>query len=145
MTRGIKTLAIRQDRQQENAIQLANWLKNNPLVTEVYYPGLKDHPGYDIQLKQASGFGSMISFRVVNKLVARRILTHVKVITYAESLGGVESLITYPMVQTHSDVDEKTRNELGITDDFLRLSVGIENIEDLINDLSEAFKNDEDI
>ncbi|RHS94574.1 trans-sulfuration enzyme family protein [Erysipelatoclostridium sp. AM42-17] len=142
LTRGIKTLAIRQERQQENAIQLAKWLKKNPLVKDVYYPGLSDHPGYDIQVKQARGFGSMISFRVVDKEVAKRVLTHVKVITYAESLGGVESLITYPMVQTHSDVDEKTRNELGITDDFLRLSVGIENIKDLIQDLSEAFKNE---
>ena len=138
LIRGIKTLAIRQDRQQENAVKIADWLSRQKKITQVYYPGLKTHPGYEINKSQARGAGSMISFRVDSSSTARRILENVKVITYAESLGGVETLITYPMIQTHSDVPEEIRQELGITDDFLRLSVGIENIDDLLADLSQA-------
>lgn len=138
LIRGIKTLAIRQDRQQENATKIADWLSRQKKITQVYYPGLKTHPGYEINKSQARGAGSMISFRVDSSSTARRILENVKVITYAESLGGVETLITYPMIQTHSDVPEEIRQELGITDDFLRLSVGIENIDDLLADLSQA-------
>lgn len=140
LIRGIKTLAIRQEKQQENAIQLAKWLKKQEKVTHVYYPGLPEHPGYEINKKQSRGFGSMISFHVDSKETARKILENVKVITYAESFGGVESLITYPMVQTHPDVPVDVREALGITDTFLRFSVGIEDIDDLINDLKQAMK-----
>ncbi len=140
MIRGIKTLAIRQEKQQENALRIAQWLNSQEKVTQVYYPGLKEHPGYEINRKQARGFGSMISFRVDSEETARRILQKVQLIIYAESLGGVETLVTYPMIQTHGDVPEETRRKLGITEDFLRLSVGIENVEDLIADLEQAFR-----
>ena len=136
--RGIKTLAVRMERAQENAIQLVEWLQKQPEVKKVYYPGLKDHPGYEINANQTSGAGSMISFQVDSEETARTLLEKVQLITYAESLGGVESLITYPMLQTHGDVPVETRERLGITETFLRLSVGIENCEDLIRDLDQA-------
>lgn len=138
--RGIKTLSVRLERQQENAKKIALWLKNRPDVTEVYYPGLEDHPGYEVNRKQATGAGSMLSFRVDTVERTRKILESVKLISYAESLGGVESLITYPMLQTHGDVPVEIREHLGITEDFLRMSVGIENAEDLIKDLEQAFQ-----
>ncbi len=138
--RGIKTLSVRLERQQENAIKIANWLKKQPKVKKVYYIGLEEHPGYEINKKQATGFGSMISFKVDSEETARNILEKVKVIAFAESLGGVESLITYPMFQTHPDVPKEKREQLGITEDFLRISVGIENVDDLIRDLEQAFQ-----
>ena len=138
--RGIKTLSVRLERQQENAKKIALWLKNRPEVTEVYYPGLEDHPGYEVNRKQATGAGSILSFRVDTVERTRKILESVKLISYAESLGGVESLITYPMLQTHGDVPVEIREHLGITEDFLRMSVGIENAEDLIKDLEQAFQ-----
>lgn len=136
--RGIKTLSVRLERQQENAKKIALWLKDRPEVKAVYYTGLPEHPGYEINQKQASGCGSMISFKVDSEKRARKLLESVKLISYAESLGGVESLITYPMLQTHGDVPVETRERLGITEDFLRMSVGIENAEDLIADLEQA-------
>lgn len=138
LLRGIKTLGVRVEKQQSNAIKIANWLKEHKKVKNVYYVGLKDHKGYDVNLKQARGFGSMISFEVDSEETAIKILENVKVISYAESLGGVESLITYPMLQTHGDVPESIREELGINNRFLRLSVGIENTEDLIADIENA-------
>lgn len=138
--RGIKTLAIRLERQQENAVKIARWLKSNPDVADVYYVGLEDHPGYDVNLKQSRGFGGMISFHTKNRETAERILSGVKVITFAESLGGVESLITYPMIQTHGYIEPEVRERLGITDTLLRLSVGIESADDLIADLAQAFE-----
>lgn len=133
-------MSVRLERQQENAKKIALWLKNRPEVTEVYYPGLEDHPGYEVNKKQATGAGSMLSFRVDTVERTRKILESVKLISYAESLGGVESLITYPMLQTHGDVPVEIRERLGITEDFLRMSVGIENAEDLIKDLEQAFQ-----
>lgn len=137
--RGIKTLSIRMERQQENAIAIANWLQSNPKVRNVYYPGLTSHPEYDISKKQSRGFGSMLTFEVENSEIALRILSSVKLIRFAESLGGVETLITYPMTQTHADVPEDERKKTGITENILRLSVGIEDVHDLISDLSQAF------
>ena len=137
--RGIKTLAVRLERQQENALKIARWLKDNPKVKDVYYVGLEDHPGYDVNRKQARGFGGMISFRTDTKETAERILSKIKIITFAESLGGVESLMTYPMLQTHGYLPADVREKLGITDTLLRLSVGIENVDDLIADLDQAF------
>lgn len=136
--RGIKTLAVRLEKQQQNALKLANWLKKQNSVDEVYYPGLPEHKQYNISVKQTSGFGAMLSFTVKNKETVEKILDRVKVIIFAESLGGVESLITYPYLQTHASIPEKKRQELGITDKLLRVSVGIENIEDIINDLNQA-------
>lgn len=141
LLRGIKTLAVRLERQQDNAKKIADWLKNNEHIQQVYYIGLPEHPGYDINASQAKGAGSMISFRVDTPETARKVLENVNLIAYAESLGGVESLITYPMLQTHGDLPEEVREKLGITADFLRMSVGIEHAEDLIRDLEQAFRN----
>ena len=137
--RGIKTHGIRMERSQENAIKIAEWLKTQSIVRKVYYPGLPEHPGYEIMKKQARGFGSMITFRVDSKEHALQILKQVRMIKFAESLGGVETLITYPTTQTHADVPEEVRLKNGITPCTLRLSTGIEDIEDLLGELSEVF------
>ena len=137
--RGIKTLAIRMEQAQKNALAIAQWLQKQACVTKVIYPGLPDHPGYETQKKQARGFGTMVTFNVTDEAKAKAILGSVKLIQFAESLGGVESLITYPVTQTHADVPEKIREANGITKATLRLSVGIEAAEDLIHDLEEAF------
>ncbi|MGN1021158.1 MAG: trans-sulfuration enzyme family protein [Aristaeellaceae bacterium] len=136
--RGIKTLALRMERVQQSALTLARALRENPHVTEVLCVGLPEHPGYAVNRGQASGSGGMLSFRVDSPETARRVLTGVKLITFAESLGGTESLITYPLTQTHSDVPEDMRLRLGITDTLLRLSVGIEDVNDLLADLNQA-------
>ncbi|MCX4338777.1 MAG: PLP-dependent aspartate aminotransferase family protein [Lachnospiraceae bacterium] len=137
--RGIKTLGIRMDRAQENALRIAAWLKERDEVKEVLYPGLPEHPGYEIMKWQARGFGAMLTFQAESKELALSILENVRLIRYAESLGGVETLITYPTTQTHADVPEEIRLRNGITDRTLRLSVGIEDAEDLIDDLEAAF------
>ena len=137
--RGMKTLGIRMERSQENAIRIAEWLKTQSIVQKVYYPGLPEHPGYEIMKKQARGFGSMITFRVDSKEHALQILKQVRMIKFAESLGGVETLITYPTTQTHADVPEEVRLKNGITPCTLRLSTGIEDIEDLLGELSAVF------
>lgn len=137
--RGMKTLGIRMERSQENAIRIAEWLKTQNIVRKVYYPGLPEHPGYEIMKKQARGFGSMITFQVDSKEHALQILKQVRMIKFAESLGGVETLITYPTTQTHADVPEEIRLKNGITPCTLRLSTGIEDIEDLLGELSEVF------
>lgn len=140
MLRSIKTLAIRMEAQQKNALEIARWLDGHPKVQKVYYVGLPDHPGFDVHQRQARGAGSMISFRTDTAETARNVLSRIKLISYAESLGGVESLLTYPMLQTHGDVPPEIRERLGITDTFLRLSVGIEHCSDLIEDLTQALK-----
>lgn len=138
--RGLKTLAIRMEKQQENALKIAQWLKGQKFIEKVLYPGLKDSRGYDIMLKQSRGSGSMISFLVDSEETVRNLLEGVKIIAFAESLGGVESLITYPYFQTHADIPEVVKESKGITKKLLRLSVGIENAEDLINDLKQAME-----
>ncbi|MDE6212504.1 MAG: PLP-dependent aspartate aminotransferase family protein, partial [Lachnospiraceae bacterium] len=137
--RGIKTLGIRMDRAQENAFLIANWLKGQEAVTQVLYPGLPEHPGYEIMKRQARGFGGMLTFQVRDKDFALSILGKVRLIRYAESLGGVETLITYPYTQTHADVPEEIRVKNGITQQTLRLSVGIEDGADLLAELSDVF------
>ncbi|MCL5887417.1 MAG: PLP-dependent aspartate aminotransferase family protein [Actinobacteria bacterium] len=122
LLRGLKTLAVRLDRQQENAAALAEWLEAHPLVEAVYYPGM----------------GAMLSFSVVDPALVAQVLGGVQVISFAESLGGVESLVTYPLEQTHADVPEETRRRLGIDERLLRISVGIEDISDLRADLEQA-------
>jgi cystathionine gamma-synthase len=136
--RGIKTLALRMERQQATALTVARWLAKQSKVTAVHYIGLPEHPGHEISSHQASGFGGMISFTVKDGQTAVRILETVKIIKYAESLGGVESLITYPMLQTHADLPESERNARGINDLLLRLSVGLEAADDIIADLQQA-------
>ena len=138
LERGIKTLAVRLEKQASNAERIAHWLRARPEVRKVYYIGFPDHPGYEITRRQCSGFGGMISLEVDSPETARRILHSVQLFQYAESLGGVDSLITYPMCQTHADVPEDERLRRGINDRFLRISVGIENADDLIEDLKQA-------
>lgn len=139
LLRGIKTLHIRLDRAQENAIKIANWLKEQEEVSEVYYVGLEDHIGYELNKSQSSGFGTTLSFRVKDKNIVPKILKGVKVISFAESLGGVETLITYPCTQTHAEISEELKRKLRIDEYLLRISVGIEDVQDLIDDLKQAF------
>lgn len=136
--RGIKTLAVRMEAAQKNAVKIVEWLQKQKAVTKVIYPGLKEHPGYEIMKKQSRGFGAMVTFNVTDEELAKNILGSVHLIQYAESLGGVETLITYPTTQTHADVPEGLRLKNGITPSTLRLSVGIENVDDLIFDLDNA-------
>lgn len=141
--RGIKTLGIRMEKSQENAIKIAHWLKEQKAVGKVIYPGLEEHPGHEIMKKQARGFGAMITFQLESKEFALSILEKVRMIKFAESLGGVETLITYPTTQTHADVPPEIREKNGITESTLRLSVGIENAEDLIYELEKVFQETE--
>jgi cystathionine beta-lyase/cystathionine gamma-synthase len=127
--------------QQTTAKLIAEWLEKQEKVIAVYYIGLPSHPGYEINRKQATGTGGMISFRVDTEQTAVKILQKVNVIQYAESLGGVESLITYPMLQTHADIPLAEREAKGINQTLLRLSVGIEHIDDLLSDLEQAFRD----
>ena len=133
--RGLKTLALRLERQAENAQALAEWLAKQPNVTKVYYPGLPDHPQRDRLPKGKSRFGAMLAFEVEHPDRVARLLEGVEVFLFAESLGGVESLITYPLVQTHADMDPDLLERLGINNRLLRVSVGIEHVQDLIADL----------
>ena len=137
--RGMKTLGIRMERSQENAEQIAAWLQKQKAVTKVIYPGLPDHPGHEIMKKQARGFGAMLTIQLESKEFALAILEKVRMIRFAESLGGVETLVTYPTTQTHADVPKEIRERNGITESTLRFSVGIENIEDLIGELEKVF------
>ena len=142
--RGLKTLAIRMDRQQENAQALAEWLDRHPQVSRVYYPGLPEHPGHELMRSECRGFGAMIAFEVSEPQLVDRLLMSTRLISFAESLGGVESLITFPQVQTHADIEPETLERLGINHLLLRLSVGIEDKNDLIEDLAQAFARGED-
>lgn len=144
LLRGIQTLAVRMDRAQENAQKLSEWLLSRDEVTKVLYPGLKEHPGYDVMKKQARGFGAMLTFDVKDKEIAQRLLKNVQLIRFAESLGGTETLLTYPITQTHADVPKDVLEKNEITERTLRMSVGIENVRDLIADLEEAFYGGEE-
>ena len=138
--RGIKTLGIRMEKSQQNAAVIAEWLKKQNAVTNVIYPGLPTHPGYEIMKKQARGFGAMLTFQLESREFALAILEKVRMIKFAESLGGVETLITYPTTQTHADVPEEIRERNGITESTLRLSVGIEDVKDLLDELDKVFR-----
>ena len=140
MLRSIKTLGVRIERQAESALALANWLRTVPEVTEVYYPGLPDHPGCALQMTQSTGFGGMISFKVRTPEIAQKTLAHLKLIAFAESLGGVETLLTYPIVQTHAEMPKELIHRTGLDECLLRLSVGLEDVEDLKADLAQALK-----
>jgi cystathionine gamma-synthase/cystathionine beta-lyase len=137
--RGMKTLSVRLDRQQENADRIARWLAGHPQVKKVHYPGLETHPGHAILKRQARGCGAMIAFEVTERRLVEQLLMKTQLISFAESLGGVETLITFPEVQTHADIEPAVRQRLGINDVLLRLSVGIEDGNDLIADLDQAF------
>ncbi len=136
--RGIKTLSVRMEKHNENAKKVANWLLSHPKVNTVYYVGFPNHKSYEVTKRQTSRFGGMISFTVDSNKTVKNILKKVDLIMFAESLGGTESLITYPTTQTHEDMPKEVKEKLGINDCFLRLSVGIENAEDIIHDLGQA-------
>jgi len=138
LMRGMKTLALRMERHEANALAVARYLQTHPLIAEVFHPGLPDHPGCGIQKTQASGNTGIFSFKVKDAALVEPILRHIKLIAFAESLGGVESLMTYPTVQTHADIPEEIRRKVGVDDRLLRFSVGIEHVDDLIADLSQA-------
>jgi cystathionine gamma-synthase/cystathionine beta-lyase len=133
--RGLKTLPLRLEKQQKNAQAVAEFLELHPRVRKVYYPGLSSDPGNAVLRRQAKGFGAIISFEVEDAARVDKILSRVDVFLFAESLGGVESLITFPAVQTHADLDPVFRESVGINDRLLRLSIGIEDAEDLLADL----------
>jgi cystathionine gamma-synthase len=138
LMRGMKTLALRMERHEFNATALAKFLLTHPLIAEVYYPALENHPGFAIQNKQSSGNTGIFSFKVQDARLVEPILRHIQLIAFAESLGGVESLMTYPAVQTHADIPLEIRQKIGVDDRLLRFSVGIEHIDDLIEDLGHA-------
>lgn len=138
--RGVKTLHIRMQRHCENGAAVANYLENHPKVKEVFYPGLANHPNHDIAKKQMDGFGGMVSFRLHDETqqAAFTFLENTKVFTLAESLGGVESLVNHPTTMTHASIPKEEREKIGITESLIRLSVGIEDIDDLLEDLEQA-------
>lgn len=143
LQRGIKTLAVRMEAHQRNAETLANYLVAHPAVAKVYYPGLVNHTGYEIAAKQMRGFGGMVAFELVDESKVAAFVEALQVITLAESLGGVESLIEVPAVMTHASIPKEKREASGIKDGLIRLSVGIEDIDDLKNDLNQALEGKE--
>lgn len=136
--RGIKTLSIRMDRHNENARTVAEFLRNHPRVKDVYYPGFEDHPGYDVHRRQARGAGGIVSFDVHPDVNLRKFVRSLRLCYYGESLGGVETLICHPATMTHASLPKRTRARLGVTPTLFRISVGIENPEDIIADLEQA-------
>jgi len=139
--RGLKTLAVRMKEHEKNAIKVAEYLESHPKVSKVNYPGLKNHPQYELAKRQQLGFGGMLSFEIKGGIREVKILLeNLEIFALAESLGGVESLVEYPALMTHSSIPKEERKKIGITDSLIRLSVGIENIFDLIEDLENAFQ-----
>ena len=138
LIRSLKTLALRMEKHNANALSISRWLLEHPKVSRVFYPGLPLHNGHTIHESQASGYGGMVSFEVNDPALVPQVLAKVQLIQFAESLGGVETLITFPAVQTHADIPAADRERLGISDCLLRLSVGIEDADDLIADLEQA-------
>ena len=136
--RGIKTLPLRMEKHQENALAIAKWLEGHSKIERVLYPGLKDHPGHALSLAQGTGFGGTLTFYVDSAETAKKLLEGVKLIKFAESLGGAESLVTYPLTQTHADLSLEERAAKGIDEKMIRLSVGLEDAGDLIADLEQA-------
>lgn len=136
--RGTKTLAVRMKQHCENAARVAQWLAQHPLVQKVYYPGLENHPQHTLAKKQMRGFGGMISFELGSLDAAARFLKRVKLCALAESLGGVETIITHPATMTHAAIPPAQRARIGITDGLVRISVGIEDVEDIIADIDQA-------
>lgn len=140
VARGIKTLSVRMDKQSANAMKIARFLKSAPHVKKVLYAGLPELKGYETNKSQTTGFGSMISLYVDSPETSRKVLKSIKIFQYAESLGGVESLVTYPFTQTHAEIPEEERRAKGINEELLRISVGIECADDLIEDLRQALE-----
>lgn len=140
LLRSIKTLAVRMERHNQNAMKIAEYLQSHPMVKKVFYPGLESHPQHLVAKKQMRGFGGMVSFEVKDFETAKNVLYKFKIFTLAESLGGVESLVCHPATMTHASIPKEIREKNGLTDGLIRLSVGIEDLEDLINDLEQALK-----
>jgi cystathionine gamma-lyase / homocysteine desulfhydrase len=140
LIRGMRTLGVRMEEHEENTRQIVEFLKDHPAVQKIYYPGLESHPNHEIAKKQCRGFGGMISFDVGSGEKAEQLLNNVKYFTLAESLGAVESLISLPAKMTHASIPKERREQLGITDGLVRISVGLEDVEDLIEDLAQALK-----
>ena len=139
LLRGLKTLQLRVIRQCENALAIARWLEGQDAVIQVYYPGLESHPGHALAKRQMSGqFGGVVSFEVSSGDAARSFLERLRVFTLAESLGAVESLAESPAMMTHASIPEEIRTRVGVSDGLLRLSVGIEDVDDLVADLEQA-------
>ena len=138
VSRGIKTLAVRMERHNANGMAIAEFLEPHPKVKRVYYPGLKSHPQHEVAKRQQRGFGAMLSFDMGSLEAARNLLDHVRLCSLAESLGGVETLISHPAIMTHASLPAEVRQQIGITDGLVRLSVGIEDVEDLIADLDQS-------
>ncbi|MBQ4231748.1 MAG: PLP-dependent transferase [Lachnospiraceae bacterium] len=138
MIRGIKTLGVRMDRHVENALKVAKHLESHSAVTKVYYPGLLSSPGYEVNKKQTDGPGAMISFELGDEYDVKKFFKGLKLVTLAESLGGVESLVCHPASMTHAAIPKEIRDEVGITEGLIRLSVGIENVNDIIEDIDSA-------
>ncbi|HEX3030692.1 MAG TPA: aminotransferase class V-fold PLP-dependent enzyme [Bacillota bacterium] len=140
LLRGIKTLKVRMEQHQATALTLANWLKEQPEISQVYYPGLPDHPGYELNLQQATGFGGIVSFKTHTNEQARKLMNNVKLPALAVSLGSVESILSFPPKMSHAGMPAEVRQSQGITDNLLRYSVGLEDAEDLIQDLAQALR-----
>lgn len=137
--RGVKTLAVRMERHNASGMTIANYLVNQPKAKRVFFPGLPDHPQHELANRQMNGFGAMIAFELGSKENAKRFLDRVRLCSLAESLGGVETLISHPESMTHASVPQEMREKLGLTPGLVRISVGIEDVEDLIADLDNAF------
>lgn len=138
LIRGIKTLGVRMDRHVQNTVRIVDYLQKNDAVSKVWYPGIEGSDGYEVQMRQAKNGGAMISFELKENYDIRTFFSKLKIIALAESLGGVESLVCHPSSMTHASIPESIRKKVGITDGLIRLSVGIENYEDLIWDLDQA-------
>lgn len=144
VNRGLKTLAVRMEQHYKNALAIAKFLETHEKVSKVIYPGLESHPDHEIAIKQSNGFSGMIGMHIQGDIEnAKEFLSHLKVFTLAESLGAVESLIEIPSLMTHASIPKETREALGIFDTFIRISVGIENVDDLIHDLDHALNKSE--
>ncbi|NKF05769.1 PLP-dependent transferase [Clostridium gasigenes] len=140
LIKGIKTLALRMDRQNSNTTVVAKFLRDRKEVEKVYYPGFVDHPGHEIQTKQAKGYGGIISFVLKEGYDYKKFLESLELITFGESLGGVESLICHPATMTHAAIPYEMRQAIGITDNLIRISVGIENVDDIVEDLIKSLE-----
>jgi cystathionine beta-lyase/cystathionine gamma-synthase len=139
LLRGLKTLKVRMDVQQQSALALARWLSRQKEVTDVYYPGLPDHPGKDIHFSQSGGAGAVLSFKTLNADLARGWLKNITLAAVAVSLGGVETIASYPVRMSHASMPLGERERLGITDNLIRISLGLEDVTDLIQDFGRAF------
>ena len=144
LIRGIKTLAVRLDRHVENAEKAAKYLSEHKAVKKVYYPGLPDAQGYEINKRQAKNGGAMISFELYENYDIKRFFKALKLVQLAESLGGVESLVCHPATMTHAAIPYEVRQKIGITDGLIRLSIGIENIDDILADIEQAIAESEE-